>query len=196
MAKRAYKPKTVRPKISHANRGMQLQNIINKTNEIYDIAGLASVQEVPTPTKKGKDEKIKYIKKSTVDYYGCANGQALAFDAKSTLEEKYFPLKNVEPHQVSFLKNFGNKHNGIAFLIVEFASLYKTYFVPIEFFNKYWFASKNGGPKHIPFADIDKHCPRIMPTRGVALDYLAHCQTGGKNDEYSVKKGGLTIPVQ
>ncbi|MGM7635658.1 Holliday junction resolvase RecU [Bacillus sp. Hm123] len=160
-------------KISHANRGKALQNVINLTNQIYRLKGWAVVDEVPTPTKNIRGQ-IAYEKKSTVDYYGITHGRALAFDAKSTRETTRFPLDNVHEHQVKYLNSFQDQ-GGLSFFIVEFAKLNKTYFMPLDFFKTYWTAARNGGRKSIPITDIDLYCERIRSERGVALDYLKYC---------------------
>lgn len=93
MVKRVYKPKTSSPKISHANRDMGLQNLINHTNNIYDLASLAVVQAVPAPTTQNKEGKRIFTGKSTVDYYGIGNCYELAFDAKNVHKKTIFKLK-------------------------------------------------------------------------------------------------------
>ncbi|GLY09575.1 Holliday junction resolvase RecU [Pseudobacillus badius] len=164
--------------VNYANRGKPLQNIINLTNQIYKLKGWAVVNEVPTPwrvIRRGKQIiGASPAEKSTVDYYGITHGRALAFDAKSTRETTRFPLDNVHDHQVEYLTKFQDQ-GGIAFFIVEFARLNKTYFVPLKFFETYWTAAKNGGRKSIPFEEIDLQCDLIRPERGVALDYLKYC---------------------
>ncbi len=150
-----------------------MQNVINLTNQIYRLKGWAVVDEVPTPTKNIRGH-IAYEKKSTVDYYGITHGRALAFDAKSTRNKTRFDLKNVHAHQVDYLQRFKDQ-GGLAFFIIEFATLNQSYFVPFDFLHKYWLAAENGRPKSIPIADIDLNCERIRSERGVALDYLKYC---------------------
>lgn len=159
--------------MTHANRGKALQTMINFTNTIYKAKGWAVVDEVPTPTKNIRGQ-IVYEKKSTVDYYGISHGRAIAFDAKSTREITRFDLKNVHEHQVKYLLDF-QKQGGISFFIIEFAKKGESYFVPLDFFMKYWNHALRGGKKSVPYQDIHLYCDRVKSSRGVALDYLKHC---------------------
>lgn len=164
--------------MSYANRGKALQILVEHTNTTYKHKGWAVVDEVPIPITITED-RGRYIKgfkkgKSTVDYVGISQGRGIAFDAKSTKETSRFPLDNVHDHQVEYLLKYKDQ-GGTAFLLIEFEKLKEFYFVPINFFNEYWEAAKKGGRKSIPYKEIQLNCERIKTERGVALDYLAHC---------------------
>ncbi|MBO1513231.1 Holliday junction resolvase RecU [Metabacillus bambusae] len=164
--------------MSYANRGKALQILVEHTNNVYKHKGWAVVDEIPIPITITEDNG-RYIKgykknKSTVDYVGIAHGRGIAFDAKSTQINTSFPLANVHEHQVEYLKKFKDQ-GGIAFFLIEFEKLKEFYFVPITFFQHYWEAAKEGGRKSIPYKDIQFNCNRIKTERGVALDYLTHC---------------------
>lgn len=159
--------------MSYANRGKTLQLLINHTNQAYKTKGWAVVDEVPTPTKNIRG-KMVYEKKSTVDYYGITQGRAIAFDAKSTREINRFDLKNVHAHQVKYLMDF-QKQGGLSFFIIEFAKKQEHYFVPLNFFIKFWNDALRGGKKSIPYEEFLINCNRIQSTRGVPLDYIKHC---------------------
>ena len=159
--------------MSYANRGKALQLLINHTNQTYKMKGWAVVDEVPTPTKNIRG-KMVYEKKSTVDYYGITRGRAIAFDAKSTKEISRFDLKNVHDHQVKYLMDF-QKQGGLSFFIIEFAKKHEHYFVPLNFFMKFWNDALKGGKKSIPYEEFLINCSRIQSARGVPLDYIKHC---------------------
>ena len=74
---------------SRGLRGATLEELINRTNDIYMEKGLALIQKVPTPItpiKIDKDNRhitLAYFEqKSTVDYIGAIQGIPVCFDAK------------------------------------------------------------------------------------------------------------------
>ena len=111
---------------SRGLRGSTLEDMINRTNEKYLEGGLALIQKIPTPITPIKiDKEHRHItlayfdQKSTVDYIGIAQGYAVAFDAKECAKDT-FPLANIHPHQVQFMKEF-EEQKGISFLILYFS---------------------------------------------------------------------------
>ena len=165
-------------KISYKNRGMNLEDDLNNTNEYYLSNNIAVIYKKPTPItivnvdyKSREDAVIKeaYFKTpSTTDYNGLYKGKYIDFEAKETINEKGFPLRNIHKHQIEHLRKIIN-HGGIAFLIIKFSKLNKTYYlsanclidfidnnqkcsIPIEYIQKVGFLIK------------EKICPR--------LDYL------------------------
>ncbi|WP_425305723.1 Holliday junction resolvase RecU [Domibacillus aminovorans] len=66
---------------------------------------------------------------------------------------------------------------------MEFAKLHKKFFVPFSIFEEYWLEARNGGRKSIPIEALEYHCPEIKATRGVAIDYLIHCERERKHDK-------------
>lgn len=158
---------------NYANRGMGLQKQINAANLMYKARGQAQINEIPTPAKQVNGKMI-YTEKSTVDFVGISHGRCIAFDTKSTKERTRFPLKNIHEHQVDFLRSWQDQ-GGISFLIIEFSALGEVYYMPLNTLLANWLRSRGDGPKSIPVEDIRFSCERIMPGRGVALDYLPHC---------------------
>lgn len=73
---------------------------------------------------------------STVDYIGSIGpeGEAVAFDAKETIVETRFDLKNIKQHQEEFLK-YWEKTGGRAGFLVWFKQVdpEKAFWVPIHF---------------------------------------------------------------
>lgn len=161
--------------ISYANRGMDLEYLINEANNYYLLNDLAVIYKKPTPIqinkvsfKTGKPEVIKgsFNQKSTLDYVGLYKGKYLDFDAKKTLNKTSFPLENIHIHQIEHIKRV-IKHDGIAFLIIEICE--KIYLFPgeklIDFIN-------NNNRKSIPYMYIEENGLLINYTYNPVLDYL------------------------
>ena len=109
--------------VNYGNRGMFLENLINKANEFYLEKDIAVIYKKPTPiqvvkydydTKRIKD--AYYMSESTLDYNGLYKGYYIEFDAKNT-NTNSLPLANIAEHQIKHLKKI-IKHQGIGFLII------------------------------------------------------------------------------
>lgn len=118
------------------NRGMLLEQIINKTIKKYKRENLAIFHKKEIPIKFGRVVRNKnslkaksafIISKSTTDYYGLYNGWFIAFEAKST-KEKFVPKTNFKIHQQNYLNNI-SKHGGFGFYIIYFSSFNEFYLV-------------------------------------------------------------------
>ena len=123
--------------IKNSNRGMDLEQLINKSNSFYNENNIAMVFKRPTPIRVVKyDKKTKTITKaffdfqSTIDYNMIYKGKYIDFEAKST-NLKSLPFKNISKHQIEHL-NQVLSHGGIAFFIINFRTLKETYFLPFE----------------------------------------------------------------
>ena len=117
----------------YANRGMTLESDINQTNEYYNLQNIALVYKKPTPIKvvqveypKNRIREAYFNEPSTLDYNGVYRGKYLEFDAKETQSKTSFPLSNIHNHQMEHIKKV-IKFGGIAYLIVRFCMLDKTY---------------------------------------------------------------------
>ena len=155
---------------SHSNRGMNLENDLNDTNNYYLYNDIAVIYKKPTPItinkvdfKSRKDAVIKeahFKVPSTTDYNGIYKGKYIDFEAKETKSLTTFPLNNIHKHQIDHLKKI-YKHGGIGFIIVKFIKLNKTYLlfiedlinfinnntrvsIPIEYFNEKAYIIKEG----------------------------------------------------
>lgn len=161
---------------SRGLRGDDLEEQINRTNELYKEKGLAVVQKVPTPIKpiridsESRTITLAYFEqKSTVDYIGVVQGIAVCFDAKETTKN-FLPMSNIHAHQVAFMYDF-KKQGGIAFLIVHFKKYDEYYFLPIEVLKGLYDEAQNGGRKSIPYEKFDKKY-QIFIEGGLYLHYL------------------------
>ena len=129
---------------SRGLRGSTLEELVNRTNEQYREKGLALIQKIPTPitpVKMDKDSRhitLAYFdQRSTVDYIGAVRGHPWsAFDAKECCAHT-FPLANIHPHQVAFMKDF-EKQGGIAFFLIFFSSRDLFYYLPFRELLVFW----------------------------------------------------------
>ena len=155
---------------SHSNRGMNLENDLNDSNNYYLVNDIAIIYKKPTPITINKvdyksrvDAVIKeahFKIPSTTDYNGIYKGKYIDFEAKETKSTTSFPLSNIHSHQIEHLKNI-YKHGGIGFIIVRFTKLNKTYLlfiedlinfldnnervsIPIDYFNEFGHIIKEG----------------------------------------------------
>lgn len=111
---------------NYANRGMNLEDLINQSNEYYLQENTAVIYKKPTPitiseVKYGAKERIItkafFRTPSTLDYNGIYKGRYIDFDAKETQNKTSFPLQNLHDHQYLHIKRV-IEHGGIAFLII------------------------------------------------------------------------------
>lgn len=161
--------------ISHANRGMAFQNLVDYTNKCYLQKGIAHIVEIPTSWKvirRGKKIISAFSEeKSIVDFLGIHHGRTIAFDAKSTNERTRFPLDNVHQHQVNFLKSWFDQ-GAVTFLLVEFVKHREVYYVTFNQFNEWWEGQYNGGRKSIPYSWFQSNCELVKSESGIPLHFL------------------------
>ncbi|TYS55778.1 Holliday junction resolvase RecU [Bacillus infantis] len=164
--------------VSHANRGMGLEMVVDMANRTYDQRGIAVIDKVPTPIKVIQKNPTTrritdaiYEKKSGVDYLGTYNGVSIAFDAKAT-RNTAFPLSNLEEHQYQYLEK---KHNqkAVCFLLVEFTKKDERFILPFKALKEWWEGAAAGGRKSIPYKFFKEDCYQVKSGRGIAVDYLA-----------------------
>ena len=141
--------------ISASNRGMNLENDINLSNEWYTEKGIALITKRPTPINIVKVDYSKgaritdayFEKQSTTDYNGVYKGKYLDFEAKNTKNRTSFPLNNIEAHQILHLKRV-IEHGGIAFFIIQFQTRNEVYLLDASFVIHFW---EKGERKSIPY---------------------------------------------
>lgn len=113
--------------INYGNRGMDLESIINDTNEYLKEKDIAIIYKKPTPIgivkttyvdNKEIINKAYFKEPSQLDYCGIYKGCYIEFDAKNTNKKTSFPLSNIHKHQILHIKNI-IRHQGIAFLIIR-----------------------------------------------------------------------------
>lgn len=113
--------------INYGNRGMDLENLLNETNDYYVEKDIALIYKKPTPigvvdvhyNDYGKVIDKAYFKSpSTLDYNGLYKGKYIEFEAKETKSKTSFPLANIHPHQIEHIRKV-ILHDGIVFLIIK-----------------------------------------------------------------------------
>ena len=159
-------------KKEYKNRGMNLEDEINKTNQYYIEKKRAYIYKKPTPIKlvkvdykKGEIKEAYFEKPSTTDYNGIYRGKYIDFEAKETTNQKGFPLINIHKHQINHIRNI-NEEGGICFLIVRFSKLNETYILMAKDFLSYIDNEKNSIIsinyfKEHGFIIKDKFIPRV-----------------------------------
>jgi len=161
--------------ITYANRGMDLENLINDANTYYLNNDIAVIYKKPTPIKiskvkfdTGKPEVVKglFNQKSTLDYVGLYKGKYLDFDAKKTLNKTSFPLENLHEHQLEHIKRV-IKHKGLSFLIIEINNL--IYLLKGEDIIEY---IDNNNRKSIPYNYIKEKGYLINYSYNPIIDYI------------------------
>ena len=151
--------------LSASNRGMNLEEDINLSNEWYTDKGIALITKRPTPINIVKVDYSKgaritdayFEKQSTTDYNGVYKGHYLDFEAKNTKSKTSFPLSNIEQHQITHLKRV-LEQGGIAFFIIQFQELQKVFLLDASFVIDFW---ENGERKSIPY--------QVFETEGIEI---------------------------
>ncbi len=148
---------------SRGLRGSFLEEMINKTNDIYMQNNLALIQKIPTPitpiniNPDNKQITLAYFeKKSTVDYIGAVQGIPVCFDAKECKTDS-FPIHNIHEHQVEFMQGF-IRQEGIAFIIIYYVKRECYYYLSFDEIKTYYDRAMTGGRKSISFDElVDTH---------------------------------------
>ncbi len=160
---------------NYANRGMDLENLINETNNYYLEKDIAIIYKKPTPigvvtvsyeNNKQVITKAYFASPSTLDYNGIYKGKYIEFDAKSTESKTSFPLSNVHPHQIQHIKNI-IRHKGIVFLIIQMNNLFYLLNGPdfLQFI-------ANSSRKSIPYEYIKEYAYVLEYNYNKGIDYL------------------------
>lgn len=159
-----------------ANRGMNLENDINLSNDFYNENDYCLITKRPTPINIVKVDYSKgariidayFEKQSTTDYNGIYKGKYLDFEAKNTRNKTSFPLSNISPHQIKHLERV-IKHKGIAFFIIQFEELNEVYLLDASFVIDYYY---NAPRKSIPYDVFQQEGIQIKRGLYPSLNYL------------------------
>lgn len=175
------KKKTQKTDISFGNRGKSLEDDLNETNDFYVANGLANIYKKPVPIQIVKVEYPKrsaavireayFRTPSTTDYNGVWNGYYIDFEAKETESKTSFPLKNIHPHQIKHMQAVVNQ-KGVAFFIVRFSKLDRTFVAPFQIIEKAWLDMEAGGRKSIPLAIFEEFAEELPLGYAPRIDYL------------------------
>ena len=163
-------------KVAAGNRGIAFESQINDANAYYQEKGLCLVTKRPTPINVVKVDyshgaiitQAYFETQSTTDYNGVYKGKYLDFEAKSVRSKTSFPLSNIPPQQIRHLKEV-IAHGGIAFFLIHFEVLHRTYLMEaryiIDFYEKRERAS-------IPLSSFEENGFLIPETFRPVYDYL------------------------
>ncbi|MDY0345429.1 MAG: Holliday junction resolvase RecU [Bacilli bacterium] len=162
--------------LSSANRGMNLEEDINISNQYYIDKDIAVITKRPTPINVVKVDYSRgaiitnayFEKQSTTDYNGVYRGKYLDFEAKSTKLRTSFPLSNITLHQIQHLKRV-LKHGGIAFFVIRFEAFGETFLLDASFVIE---AFKGEKRKSIPYHDVKRNGHLIKESYIPRLFYL------------------------
>lgn len=167
--------KTYKNPLTYKNRGMDLEEYLNESNEYYREMDKALIYKKPTPigvaevsySQKGKVIERGFFKEpSTLDYNGLYRGKYIEYEAKVTKNKTSFPLANIHPHQIKHIKNVF-RHKGIVFLIIKINEI--VYLLKGDDFISY---IENNSRKSIPYEFIKEYGYMIKYSYRPTLDYL------------------------
>ncbi|MFP7170797.1 Holliday junction resolvase RecU [Terribacillus sp. 7520-G] len=163
--------------INYGKRGMEFENLLNYTNNLYRTKKKALINKRPTPMKIVRSAAAnKYIcvfaDKSTVDYDGTYKGRSIVFEAKSVKMKKSFPLDNISDSQVQYLEA-AEKVGAISFVIIEMTITREVFYIPNKMLQHYIKQAANGGRKSIPIDEMQVYGYGVKSANGVPLDYLS-----------------------
>lgn len=166
---------TYQKKISHANRGMNLEEQINDANKYYLDNDVAVIRKISTPIgivnvnndseNKNVITKAYFKEKSTLDYCGVYKGRYIEFDAKETNSKTSFSLNNIPDHQIIHMEKI-NKHGAVSFIIININN------------ENYIYSSKNiiedikNNKKSIKYEKIKSHGIKIKCENIIQVDYI------------------------
>ena len=170
--------------LSASNRGMNLENDINLSNDWYNDEGIALITKRPTPINIVKVDYSRgaritdayFEKQSTTDYNGVYKGKYIDFEAKNTKSKTSIPLNNIEAHQIAHLKKV-IKQGGIAFFIIQFQAHNEVYLIDASFIIDFY---ENAERKSIPYEVIKRdgilieqgYNPRLLYIDAVDKQYF------------------------
>ncbi len=161
---------------SFKNKGDTLEYDLNLANHYYIQNDIAHIYKKPTPIKiVDIDNKESIITKaffqtpSTTDYNGIYKGKYIDFEAKETSSNTSFALRNVHQHQIDHLIKV-KEHGGIAFLIILFVNIDKTFLLPIDVFTSF---IDNSNRKSIPLEYFEKNAFLINYNFHPRIDYIS-----------------------
>lgn len=164
--------------ISYKNRGMNLEEELNASNNYYCEINKAFIYKKPTPIKitkvdypsrdKAVIKEAYFTVPSTTDYNGLYRGKYIDFEAKETKSKTSFSLSNIHPHQIKHIENIHN-NNGIAFLIVRFTTINETYLLLAKDFLEFL---KQEQRKSIPLEFFHNHAYLLKDSYNPRIDYL------------------------
>ncbi len=168
-------------KVSYGNRGMNLEEDINSSNEYYLTKGIAVIHKKPTPLQIVKVDYPKrsaavikeayFQQASTTDYNGVFKGKYIDFEAKETKNKRSFPLKNFHTHQIEHMRQV-LMQQGICFTILRFSLIDEVYLLDANHLCSFW-NNQESNRKSIPKEEIEVLGHAIPLGLYPRIDYLS-----------------------
>ncbi|MBU0278646.1 MULTISPECIES: Holliday junction resolvase RecU [unclassified Gemella] len=168
-------------KITYSNRGMHLEDDINFANKFYLKNDTAVIHKKPIPIQIVKVDypsrnnamikKAFYKVPSTTDYNGIYKGKYIDFEAKETNSTTSFSLNNIHKHQIEHMASI-TRHGGIAFIIVRFKKINRTFIMPFKKLINFYERSIKGGRKSIKLSEFVENSFELDFNYKIRLDYI------------------------
>ena len=168
----------VKLRTSTSNRGMSLEEDINKANKYYLTNDIAVIYKKPTPIQivtveypKRSAARISeaYFKvPSTTDYNGIYKGKYIDFEAKECESRTSFPFSCIHSHQIKHLSDV-LKQGAIAFIILRMTSYDKDYLIKANDFINFYVQTNS---KSLPISWIQENGHEISKYYTNPCDYL------------------------
>lgn len=157
-------------RVTHANRGRALEDLVDVVLAGYEQRGVALVRRVPDPwrvvRRDGRVVGAFPVRKGLVDYLGVWRGVPVAFDCKETGGTLSF--SKLPPHQVEFLERWACQ-GGLAALLVRFWRRGAVVWIPVGAL----LAVSRDGKRRLTLPEC-LECGVAVPERpGVPLDLEA-----------------------
>lgn len=183
--------------VKFGKRGMNFEAEINASNAYYLAHGLAVIHKKPTPVQivkvdypvrsRAKITEAYFRQASTTDYSGVYQGHYIDFEAKETQNKTNFPMKNFHQHQITHMENV-LKQKGIAFVLLHFNTLSKTYLLKASDLIPFYQARE--GQQSIPIAFIEENGYELATNQLPSIPYLDCLQhiLGGETHSNSKTK--------
>ncbi|WFA10361.1 Holliday junction resolvase RecU [Tissierella sp. Yu-01] len=159
-----------------ANKGMGFEEEVKRSNVIYKNRGIALIQKISTPwqvIRQGKKIVSAFPEgKSTLDFRGTVKPRIpVSFDCKETIDERGLPLKNIEPHQIDYIRT-ALEVGEVSFILCNITTTDKRYLIPGEKVLIYWDRwQKNKGKRGYNFIPVAEMI-ELKTRNGVVIDYL------------------------
>ncbi len=174
--KKLYEAKRVQT--GFADRGMHLEDDLNKTNAYYLELDIANIHKKPTPItivkvdyparSKAKITEAYFKVPSTTDYNGIFKRYHIDFEAKETQSLTSFALSNLHQHQIEHMMRI-KKQGGISFLILRFVKKDETYLIMIDDLLEFVKIQKR---KSLPYLWVKENGHLIPYKINPPVDYL------------------------
>lgn len=163
--------------LSMANKGRAFEEEVIRANTYYKNTGQALVQKISTPwnvVRRGKQIVSAFPKeKSTLDFRGTIRGGiSISFDCKESQDKRGLPLKNIEEHQIDYIRA-ALEMKERSFILCSMKSLEKIYFISgkivLEYWDRWKANKRKRGYNYIPILDMKE----ISYGENANLDYLS-----------------------